>query len=203
VLTNGDTKYESNETFLVNLSDPTNATIARRIGTGTIRNDDRKPTVTISDVTVDESASGSSFAVFTLALSPPSGLPVTVSYATADGTAKAGYDYTSTSGTLVFDPGQLSQTISVEILSDSLQEATETFYVKLSSPKQATLGRSKAKGTIEDQALEGLFAAEMYVEKSGKKSRPAEPTVAAFPYLRDKRVFPGIITSRLHFQPAR
>ena len=53
---------------------------------------------------------------------------VTVNYATANGTATAGADYTATSGTLSFADGQASRTISVPVLEDTLVEGSETFY---------------------------------------------------------------------------
>ncbi|MCH8948637.1 MAG: hypothetical protein IH789_13605, partial [Acidobacteria bacterium] len=68
---------------------------------GTIIDDDAAPTLTIDDVTIDpEGDSGTTDAVFTVSLSQASGKSVTVDFATTDGTATAGADYTSTSGTL-------------------------------------------------------------------------------------------------------
>src|SRR5262249_41687553 len=109
----GDTTDEPNETFLVNLSNAANATISDGQGVGTITADDPAPTLTINDVTVTESAGS---AVFTVSLSAASGWTVTVSYATQNSTAIAGSDYTATSGTLTFAPGQTSKTVSVPII---------------------------------------------------------------------------------------
>jgi hypothetical protein len=77
---------------------------------------------------------------------------VTVDYATSDGTANTvENDYTSTSGTLVFSPGQTSQTFDVPILDDSLDEPDETVRLTLSNQTVATLGSpSSATLTIED-----------------------------------------------------
>ena len=61
-------------------------------------------------------------------------------YATANGTAAAGSDYTATSGTLTFSPGETSQTIKVPINDDTAVEPNETFTVTLSTPVNATLG---------------------------------------------------------------
>ena len=60
--------------------------------------------------------------------------PITVKYATEDGTAKAGEDYTAVSGTLNFPEGTFQQTITIPILNDQLREATEQFSIKLSEP---------------------------------------------------------------------
>ena len=66
--------------------------------------------------------------------------PVSVDFATADGSAKAGLDYTATNGTLVFAAGVTNRTFTVPILNDGLVEATETFRVTLSNPTNAVLG---------------------------------------------------------------
>ena len=66
--------------------------------------------------------------------------PVSVDFATADSSAKAGLDYTATNGTLVFAAGETNQTITVSILNDGLVEGTKTFRVTLSNPTNAVLG---------------------------------------------------------------
>src|SRR5438067_131884 len=77
-------------------------------------------------------------------------LPVTVGYATADGTGKSGTDYQAATGTLTFAPGEVTKTISVYTLS--LHDALPiwTFTVNLSSPTQATIGKPQGLGTITD-----------------------------------------------------
>ena len=136
VALNGDTTYENDETFLVRLSDvPAGIATGNTFAVGTIRNDDATPTggiaVTISDVTVVEGDSGSTLATFTVARSVNDGA-FTVGYATQDGTAQAPGDFTSASGTLSFAAGgELSQTITVPILGDALDESNETFSVVL------------------------------------------------------------------------
>jgi aryl-phospho-beta-D-glucosidase BglC (GH1 family) len=97
------------------------------------------------------SAGGATTAVmtFTVTLSAPSSQPVTVSYTTADGTAKAGTDYVATSGTVTFAPGQTQQTITVTILTDPSLTTSEVFSVLLEDPVNGALGTSiKATGTI-------------------------------------------------------
>lgn len=79
-------------------------------------------------------------ATLTVTLSAASTSTVTVNYATADGTATAGADYNQTSGTLTFNPGETSRTLSVGIRTDNLLEANETFTVTLSAPSNANLG---------------------------------------------------------------
>ena len=89
-------------------------------------------------------------AVFTVALSQASSQPVTVQYATANGTATAGSDYTAVSGTITFAPGETSRTVAVPVMRDLVAESTETFTLQLSSASGATLARSSAIGTIQD-----------------------------------------------------
>ncbi|MEJ1931239.1 Calx-beta domain-containing protein [Nostoc sp. NIES-2111] len=144
----GDLTIEPNETFLVNLSNATNATIADNQAVGTITNDDTLPTVSINDITVVEGQTPQ--AVLTVTLSSASSQPVTVQYATAPVTATANADYTSNSGTLTFAANTTTRTITIPILNDSQGEANETFKVNLSSPTNATLQKSSGTVTITD-----------------------------------------------------
>ena len=75
---------------------------------------------------------------------------VTANYATSDGTAKAGEDYTAQSGTLTFAPGDTEKTVSVPILDDALDEGRETFTLRLSNANGARIGDGEATGTIEN-----------------------------------------------------
>ena len=116
----------------------------------TIEEDD--PSVTVSLVSATHTASeGDSSAVVTVRLSAASSQDVRVDYATADGTAKAGEDYESASGTLTFAASQLEQTVSVPITDDSIDEVDETFTLQLSNPDNATLGDTPSSAvTITD-----------------------------------------------------
>jgi hypothetical protein len=92
---------------------------------------------------------GVATATFTVTLSAPIWQQVTVNFATADGTAVAGLDYTATSGELTFAPGQTQQEITVSILADPALTGDETFFVDLSDPLNATLADSgSSTGTI-------------------------------------------------------
>ncbi len=146
----GDQIDEADETFVVNLSGAQNATIADGRGVGTIVDDDARPSLSIDDVSVTEGNSGTVNAVFTVRLSTASGLPVSVAYATADETAIAGADYTSTSGTLQFAAGTTAKTVTVAVLGDQIDEADETFVVNLSGAQNATIADGRGVGTIVD-----------------------------------------------------
>ena len=106
------------------------------------------PAIAISDATVQE-AEGAVL-VFTATLSHASSRTVTVDYATSDGTAVAGSDYTAASGTLTFNAGDTSQTVQVTVLTDSEDESQETLTLTLSNPSQATLDDATGTGTIEN-----------------------------------------------------
>ncbi|MGH3594072.1 MAG: Calx-beta domain-containing protein, partial [Pseudonocardiaceae bacterium] len=146
----GDTLNEFDETFFANLSNPTNATIADNQGVGTITDNDPIPTLTFANVTVTEGDVGTVTATFTVTQSAASGKTVTVDYATADGTATSPADYTATSGTLTFNPGQTTKTVDVTIQGDLLNEANETYTLTLTNPTNATIPVATRTGTITD-----------------------------------------------------
>ncbi len=93
---------------------------------------------------------GDSALVFVVTLDRAASGTVTVSYATADGTAAGGEDYEAASGTLAFAAGETEKTVSVRTTDDSMNEQDETFTLTLSSPANATLGDAVATGTIAD-----------------------------------------------------
>jgi Calx-beta domain len=144
----GDRLAEANETFFVNLSAPTNATIADGQGAGTIVDDE--PRISIGDRTVTEGNTGSTSATFTVTLSAAYDVNVSVNYATANGTATAGSDYQAASGTLTFAPGETSKTVTVQVFGDRLGEWNETFFVNLSSPTNGVVTDGQGAGTVLD-----------------------------------------------------
>ena len=97
-------------------------------------------------------------AVFTVKLSQAYNQTVTVDYATADGTAKAGSDYTATSGKLTFAAGETTKTVAVKVLSDNVAEGVETFSLKLSNATQATISDATGVGTINPPATAQALA---------------------------------------------
>ena len=146
----GDGTDEQNETVVVTLSAPVNATLDTATGTGTVTDDDDAPTLSIDAPHVVEGATGETPTLrFTVRLSAASGRQVTVAYEDAGtGTATSGTDYTAlTAGTLTFTAGTTSQTIDVMVTGDGTDEANETVAVTLSSPANATLAAGAATGT--------------------------------------------------------
>ena len=144
----GDATHESNETFFINLSAPVSATLGDAQGVGTILNNDPAPRLFLSDATVAEGNDGATNMVFNVRLAPASGRPVQVSFFTTNGLATFGADYVATNGTLLFQPGETNQFITVPVLGDTLNESSETFSVRLVAPVNATLGDGLGKGTI-------------------------------------------------------
>ena len=108
-----------------------------------------KPSLSIADASVVEGDSGTTPMVFTVTLSAASAGPVTVGYATLNGTASS-RDYGSTSGTLTFAAGETSKTVTVLVFGDTSKENKETLSVRLSNPINATITRVSAIGTIVD-----------------------------------------------------
>ena len=145
-----DSVPEGDHQFTVSLRNPTGE--GARIGTGTATVtivDNDTPTLSIADASVDEGVAGGMI-TFPVTLSPAAATEVTVAYATADGSATTGVDYTAASGTLTFAPGGTSATISIAVTDDTEEENDETFTVTLSNPSSsATLGDATATGTIK------------------------------------------------------
>ena len=108
------------------------------------------PVLSIEDAEATEGDGEISFAV---TMDGPSSRTVRVDWATADGTAKAGEDYTARKDELVFAPGETRQEAKVPVLDDTVVEPDETFTVKLSNPRGGSLERSEATGMIVDNDL--------------------------------------------------
>ena len=149
VLVNGDRLAEPNETFFVNLSSPTNATIADGQGVGTIVDDE--PRISISDVTKTEGKKNqTTLFTFTVTLSAAYDQAVTMSFRTADGTATTSdSDYVAKTGTLTFAPGETTKTITIDVKGDSKKEANETFYLDLfGNSSNSLFTKNRGIGTI-------------------------------------------------------
>jgi len=141
-----NTTVEANETFFLTVSNVVNAVVADGQGQATILDDDAKPNLSINDVSASEGGD----LKFTVTLSKATSVPVTFTYATVDGTAEAGKDYTSTSNNKTIPAGGTSTTITVASTEDTLDEVNETFSVLLSNPVNANVVDGDGLGTIND-----------------------------------------------------
>jgi hypothetical protein len=135
----GNAVLEPTELFTLNLFNPVNSTIATPFARAIVFDNDQPgvPVVRVSDQTVDEASGQGAFVV---TLDKPSTGNVSISYATVNGTALAGSDYTApATQTLTFTPGEMVKVVTVDLINDSLAEGREYFDLKLSSPVGATL----------------------------------------------------------------
>jgi hypothetical protein len=109
-----------------------------------------RPQITISDVTKAEGKNKATTSfTFTVSLSSAFDQYVTVSYRTVNGTASAGSDYTSATGTITFAPGQITKTITIRVKGDNKRESNETFYLELfNNSSNSLLTRTRGIGTI-------------------------------------------------------
>jgi Calx-beta domain len=112
----------------------------------------QQPTISVRDAdAVAEGNSGTTQATFVVALSGPSSQSVSFSFATANGTATAGSDYTATSGgPVTFAPGEVEKPIVVLVNGDTVDETQETFFLDISNVQNATVGSSRGNGFIND-----------------------------------------------------
>ena len=152
----GDTILENNETFSVGIF-PVNATVLDNFAIGTITNDDATPSLSITDVNMNEGNSGTTNFVFNVSLSAPSGTLTTVNWATANGTAIAPGDYIAASGVLSIAPGAGGGTIVIAVNGDTSVEGFETFFVNLSSPVNATIDDGQGTGVIANDDVIPTF----------------------------------------------
>ena len=164
VTINGDTTFESDEFFKLQLSEPSNGVIITDSeGAGIIQNDDPLPpgeqppaekvseaVLIISDQVVTEGDFGDVLAVFSVGLTSPSKETVTVRYGTASRTAVGGSDFTSVSGALTFAPGEQVKQFAVPVKPDGLVEPTEQFFVGIADAKGAAVADPVGVGTIID-----------------------------------------------------
>ena len=109
---------------------------------------ERRLSLSVADATGSETSDTAM--AFTVSLSPAATVPVTVDYATQNGSATAPADYTETSGTLTFAPGKTRMTVGVGIVDDTIEDDGETFRLSLSNPVGAALVDAEATGTIRN-----------------------------------------------------
>ncbi|MDQ1480111.1 MAG: hypothetical protein QOI44_972, partial [Actinomycetota bacterium] len=172
----GDTIEEANETFVVQLSTPTGATIGTASATGTILDDDPSTglTVAIGNASAIEGNADARQISLAVTLSDVSASDVSVDYATTPITATAGSDFTATSGTLTIPAGSITGFVPVDINGDITQEATETFSVTLTNAVGATLGRAVGNATITN---DDLFPSQMFTWGTNATGALGAPTV--------------------------
>ena len=158
IATNADNLLEGSETFTVTLSNPRGrGALKDATAAVTIVDGPTLPQLSIDDVTVVEGGE----ARFTVSLERTSAEDVTFNWATSDGAAKDGADYTGQSGqTLTIPAGRYSASVTVQTSDDGVNEWDETFTVTLSDPVNALLGDAIGEATItnEERPLGNKYA---------------------------------------------
>jgi Ca2+-binding RTX toxin-like protein len=140
---------------------------------------DIDPKILVADKSVGEETGTTTFVTLDITLSAPDqNDTVTVNYATADGTAVAGSDYTATSGTLTFNPMTTSPTapLSVPLVTDALDEPDETFFVNLSGAFEGAVLAPNDQGAatiIDEDPLPSLSVSDATVVEGNASSAPA------------------------------
>jgi azurin len=142
-----DTTGENNEAFSIVLSAPAPAGVVLGNPSATIVTIPANDVVAFTTTSVSV-AETSATATFTVKLNGASTQSVAVNYATSNGTATAGADYTAKSGTLLFAAGETTKTFTVPITNDLDPESSETVNLTLTNPVNASLGTSTATLTI-------------------------------------------------------
>ena len=145
IAVNGDTVYESNERFFVELSSASGAMFTGNLSyiptTVTIMDDDASllPVISLSpsNPSITEGSEGTSNLTLTATLSASASSVVTVNYSTDDYNAQAGSDYVAANSVLAFAPGETSKTIEIAVNGDTLYEGNEFFGFTLSSASGA------------------------------------------------------------------
>ena len=191
----GDVLDEFDEQFNVRLVFPLNAVIQAGQAQLTIVDNDPPPTISINDITLNEGDAGTTFAVFTLSLSVPSGKPISVSLTTSDSLSEAGSDYQANTQTLNFAAGQTSQPFAVAVFGDVVNERDENFLVTLSNPVNVTIANPHGLCTILNDDLMHLI-----LDESGPASNKA---AALESVLMLKEPFHLQIPDFLNFGPDR
>lgn len=149
----GDSQFEEQEYFFLNLSQPTNATIEDGQGVIRLDNDDAQPLgLSIADLTMPE-GDGPGVARVTVSLTAATDHPVTVNYASSNSSATEGSDYTAVTGTLTFAAGETSKVIEVPILGDMVGEGAESFNIDLSGASGAEILKATGKVTLNNDDL--------------------------------------------------
>lgn len=160
----GDTMTEGTETFTLDLSSPTNATIGDAQAIGTIYDNEGPPAVVVLDGSADESAGSISF---DLVMMSSSLTTQTVDYATGDQTATAGTDYTATAGTISFLSGQTTAVVVVPITNDTLNEADEVFSLALGNSTVAVTDGSAVGSIFNDDAEPTISVSDATAAEAG------------------------------------
>ncbi|MGN6368145.1 MAG: choice-of-anchor R domain-containing protein [Phycisphaerae bacterium] len=154
--------------FSLMLSAPANAVLGRTRADATITPAEtitpELPTVGVTDADARNLGTGNSTLSFQVTLASASNSPVTVNYATTDGTAAAGTDYVATNGVLTFAPGETSKTVDVTVIGNGLVSPSKTMTLTLSAASGAILSKMVGVGTISNNNVPGVSIGSASIE---------------------------------------
>jgi hypothetical protein len=174
-----DSLDEDDEAFTVVLGDASNGIqLDRSQATVTITDDDSPPSVSVQPAGVDEGDTSLTDVPVKVRLSGASGKPVSVAFATADGTAVSPGDYAPATGRLTIAPGDVEGLVHVAVRGDEAVEPDEALSVSLSDPSNATLGDAAAALTIDDDEPLVVGVTSPSVTEGNSGTTPATFTVA-------------------------
>ena len=167
ITTFGGTEVETDESFILELTNPVGASFAGDAVTlqaqGVILDDDSTDNtlaLLVGDAKILEGDSGQTKAVFEVRLSQAAEETITLSYTTSDATAEAGSDYEAATGTVTFLPGETVKSVSVAVNGDEMSEATEQFSLVVTPTDAIANGTSDAAGVatiLDDDAGDGTL----------------------------------------------
>jgi hypothetical protein len=191
ITVNGDLLFEANETFIVTLAAPVNATLGTSSAAVTITNDDAAPpppsgpVVSLGDASVKEGNSGTTTATLTLTLSQVATVDVVVQLRITGGAATAGSDYqawTPLTQQVVIRAGQTSATVVIFVVGDKSLEDTETVVVEIVSVTGGTgTGDTGTVTILDDDRKLATFVAAPSGRDGTLEPQPALPTLVAAP----------------------
>ncbi|MEM1430122.1 MAG: Calx-beta domain-containing protein [Pseudomonadota bacterium] len=168
-----DTLDESDEHVVLELFDPTNGSFTGDQpvlrATGIILDNDGPGSnlaLFVGDPVIIEGDAGTKTARFEIVLSQPAPSNISFSYATRDGSAIAGQDYTASSGTVSFDQGQFTKTVDVPVIGDTVGEAAEWFALKLTNQSAVTVDMADSVGVAEIRDTDASALPEISIEGS-------------------------------------
>ena len=174
---NGDRFNEDNESFYLNLDNAVNAILNNAQAEVNIVNDDALPSLKIEDAGVlssipvkdsDGNLKNTTGLLFKISLDAASNQTIKVDYATANGTAIAGEDYSAKDKTLTFQPGETEKQVFVGVTLDDTTEVDENLYLNLANPENAVIADNQAVGTIEE--TRSLSVSDLEVSEDGTEA---------------------------------
>ncbi|MDA8018227.1 MAG: choice-of-anchor A family protein [Thermoanaerobaculia bacterium] len=160
VAVSGDSLFESDEVFFLDVTQADGVVVADGRGAAQIVDDDPAPTLAVDDAEATEGDAGTTSASVTFELDAVSGLDASVAWSTAPGTAQSGVDYVEDSGVLTIPAGEIAGDVTVSVLGDEIDEGDESFSILLSGPENVSLASPSAGVSILDDDLAEISVAD-------------------------------------------